>query len=1171
MKYLFLSLALLHYSLRASSQLTPATSEQTFALVIGIANYEQDRLNLNFANRDALAFADFLRSPSGGAVAEDNIRLLTDTQATTAAIYSGLKWLKKKTELAMIQDEKVTRKVIIYFSGHGDVENNTKANLGFLLSYNTPLNNYLNNAVRISDLNDYAHTLSIDLQANVILITDACHSGKLAGSDFSGTYLAGRDLALTRDREIRIASCNPDQLSMEDARWGEGRGVFSWYLINGLNGPADRNKDKIITLDEAKKYVDSALAHDAVLKELKHVQTPVLSGKPGYTLSKPDSISEILALSVMAPAAAESMSVTDRFWTTIRSSIPDPSVLPFDSLEKFPTENIPLKFLRFAALQKGTSEEFPELANTLLKQLSTDITARDQFAGQLAEWIHTRGQEVINQYLSGDESELEKRRYYNMGKSGYDGYLPMYGTALKLLDATDPLYKICALNKMYFSGLVQRLRLPALSAAEQDKAIAANLKIQLQAEKMDDNAAFIQNEIGICYQYQQKTALAEKYYLRATELAPTWSIPQTNLAVLYTRIGKKEAAAEWLQKAEQSAGATHQVQMALGYRDETGGNRLFAEEHYRNAIRYNNRHYLPFERLAGIFLQTGDYMLADSFYHEAAMRKKGYHFRNAEYQYIEAFVPILPMPVIVCEADSNKLDKRDIMGLFTLAQNLAEDSLWGAAESIFRKIIRIDPTNPLVFHYLGKVFEKQQQWESAVVMFEYAVKYFRSYESFKLYCDSLISQANFTYDHKCFEDFFRAAHYDRLEDHFFLVSVEERAAHPEAALGWLEKIRDIDSSNIQAWTKSWRLLEKLERFTETDELMRRYATYDAEQSDRERNALYKRITTRFPSEGNWYEAWGNLLYGRMDRPSKGRYLDSIIYFPKLGKEIHVKSDNYNELGASLKMDRFELNLNGTEYLPGIKESDVYIKIPGPGEELQLAGPIYTPRAAAIAVLQKADSLVAGTDQLHAALQYKIGNVFVRAGSWWQALPWYAKASATDPANANMRMQWVQACRRTYQYTTGLQQLQRLHDSMQLSFDDRLLLGEWNVRAGNGAEARNILLTALRIYPYPVPFAINWLGRLDQLEKRYASGISQFQQYLQYKPEDAEAIYAVARMQALNKQPALALQWLEKAMKAGFHYGYVLDEDDAWQAMRGKPQWMQLRKTYPARTYREPKQ
>src|SRR5688572_29173035 len=207
---------------------------KTYALVVGIANYENRNIpNLNYSNRDAQLFAEYLKSPSGGSVPPENIRLFIDTTATTAAVYNSLAWLKNKCLEDQEESPGIVNTVYFYFAGHGDLESETVKQLGFLLTYNTPANNYLNNALRIEDLNYYASTLSVQLKAKVILITDACHSGKLAGSDNRGSFLVGKELNTARAKEIRIASCAPHELSNEDAAWGGGRGVFSYYLLNG--------------------------------------------------------------------------------------------------------------------------------------------------------------------------------------------------------------------------------------------------------------------------------------------------------------------------------------------------------------------------------------------------------------------------------------------------------------------------------------------------------------------------------------------------------------------------------------------------------------------------------------------------------------------------------------------------------------------------------------------------------------------------------------------------------------------------------------------------------------------------------------------------------------------------------------------------------------------------
>lgn len=246
-------------------------SGNTYAVIVGISKYENIGITqLEYADRDARVFASYLESKAGGTVPPENIRLLLNDTATFGAIYDAMNWLMETCKKNDV--------VYFYFSGHGDVENNTIYKLGFLLSYNTPRTNYINNAVRLEDLNNMANTLSVDRQAKVILITDACHSGNLAGNDNRGNFLVGDQLRAVKGKEVRITSCGPDQLSNEDEGWGGGRGVFSYYLINGMIGLADNLNNGIVTVKEIGNYLDSSLSKDILLVKKIRDKLPLLTG-----------------------------------------------------------------------------------------------------------------------------------------------------------------------------------------------------------------------------------------------------------------------------------------------------------------------------------------------------------------------------------------------------------------------------------------------------------------------------------------------------------------------------------------------------------------------------------------------------------------------------------------------------------------------------------------------------------------------------------------------------------------------------------------------------------------------------------------------------------------------------------------------------------------------------
>ncbi len=1139
-------------------------SGNTYAVIVGISNYENENINLNFANRDATVFADFLRSKAGGLVPAENIRLLTDTNATTAAIYNSLNWLRDQCELSKIQNEGKPCQVYFYFSGHGDVETDTKANLGFLIAFNTPPNNYINNAVRIEDLNNYAHTLSVDLNANVIIITDACHSGKLAGSDNKGTFLVGRELSAAKEKEIRIASCLPDELSNEDERWGGGRGVFSWYLINGLQGLADKNKDNIVTLNEIKTYVESSIAADPILKAGKLKQSPVLEGNRQFRLAEVDienlnSIERSLVLTASAQAPGE------YFFSKIKNNEILES-LHYDSLNALPRAKIAEAFIRQVSNADPSID--PKKINQLRKNIASDTTALKLFNADLAEVLHTKGQQVINLYLEGDAAELERRRYYNSSISGYDIYPKLYSLAIKLTEPDNPLSRILMLNQLYFTGINARLKMPLVSGAEQSKLLDKALAAQTAALNIENNAAYIQNELGILYYFKKDLTQAEKYYTNATMLAPDWSVPWANLSGLYADLKKKEQALAAGQTAERLQPGLQLASANLGYAYEVSGNLLFAEEYYRQAIDINSRHYFPFERLGFVYMNTTQYALADSFFYEADLRKRGYHFKETgllPVPFDRVASPIVPFQ---CNVDSLHLDKTDIMAFFTWGVQEYKTGAYDNAQRILKKVIALDRKNPLVYHYMGKLFYDQKKWEEAELMFKLAVVYYRDEGSFKAYCDSIVKARVYAYSHDCYELFFRTSYYKGIEDEYFLGTLYESWAHYEEAETHFRNIIRYGPAEIGGYLKYWMMLEKLGRFTEAESVIRSYSPYNSERTHRELNNFYRRAINKFPENPDWHYRLGLLLYERAAAPSMSIYLDTIIWFPKQNKEIFIDTSSYPKIGYDLNWD---VNVTGTAKLiskPDILENEAVAVVPGTLESFILAGPIYTPRKDAILYLTIADSMITDTDT-KAAINFKIGNVFVRSGSKKQAFPYFSRSVELSPGNASARLNLVDVSEAIYKNRAGLEQLDYLYAHKQINFPKRMLYAKYNIYAARFDSAKKILDEANLIYPYELAATYDLMGRLYLLSDQTAKAILTYGHYLSLRPNNSFTQYTLAKLYARSGFRSEAWDHLEYAMKNGFNYMYILNTDPDWSDFRKDTKWKTLLQKYPPRKYEYP--
>lgn len=1181
---------------------TLAGTGNIYAVIIGVAKYlDPDIRSLEFPNRDAAIFAEFLMSKAGGAVPKENIILLTDSAATQAAVYMALTGLAKKTNENDL--------IFFYFSGHGDLENVTLFNNGYLICYNSPPTNYIGLALSIRDVNELANTFSAQNKARVVLITDACHSGNMSDSRSAGNVLRGQQRIDANEKVVRIASSKPDQLSNEKLDWGGGRGVFSYYLLNGLRGLADKSSDGIVTLGELKKFMESSLENDPVLKSENTVQTPVLSGTDTFTLSKviPESLQAVLqqtaldsvSLAKIAEAAIESdadLSPEEYFKSALKK---ENLATIFESLQLHERDagEIPVAMiewvketLKFNASRSVADSIQYETGKRKLDELISNLQQDKESVSRINEnlviFFDDKVQEVINQYLKGDEAELERRRYYNSNISNYDAYPKILSVALKLTPPDEIYYKkILQVKLHYFSGVVHRLKIPAsenydsllnLAFAEQQKALA-----------LEEHAAYIYNELGILFMGKKQTNKAEEYFIKATTKAIRWAIPWANLGYLYAVTGRNETGLKACNMADSLQPGLPCVSNNFGLLNENTGNLLFAEENYRRSIDLNSRHYLPFERLGYVYLNSARYALADSFFYEADKRKMGLNFKAGveplwwlnplDYTYNEKGKP--------CSIPA-KLDEGDLMGFFYLGIAAYSKKDTSTAIKMLKKVIEIDPKNPLAFHYLGKIFYEQKKWEEAELMFNFAIQFNLDSVSFNDYCDSAIKTSIYSYPHTCFEGFFRSGFYNKIEDFYFIAHVHESWGHYAEAETMYDSIRVLEPDKIGGYVKSWRLLEKIGRYTEAEKRIYEFRALDADRTDKELNAFYRRAIDNFTANNSdWAYRLGLLLYRLAKAPSfnNPEYLDSIVWFPKLNKEIFVDSTVKEVINSTVYKEVTDSEVTYAEYREKFQDinsndskkeeqkavlptDEQNIVLPGTNEIIKLADDIKMPRKDGIHYLLKAAESISEKEIL-ADIYQKVGDIYVWAGSKKQAYPYYARSVELAPGNANSRLQLVDAGLAIYKNKSTLEQLNYLYDSGQINFPKRMLLAEMTMYAGRFEQSKKILDEARQIHPFNHDTFAELNARINLLANKPDEAIAAYKAYVtdsypngfnsEYMIDGTDAYYTIARLYAGKKNNTQAFIWLKKAINNGFNYSFILELDPLMSDLRKRPEWERL--------------
>jgi hypothetical protein len=239
------------------------------AIIIGIANYKT-LPKAEFANDDARAFYDYAIRALG--VKPENIKLLVDADAEEVEIIKAFKtWLPSRV--------KSTTDVYVYYSGHGLP---TQDGQGlYLLPPRADRDFISRTAIQFQEIN-------ADLQAakpkSVTIFMDACYSGLARNGE---TLIANaRPVALKAEKKLFpdnftvITASQADQISSSSPDLKHG--IFSYYLMKGMEGDADANKDGGITLGEMQAYLVENVGRQAGMMSRK--QEPQLIGDVGKIL-----------------------------------------------------------------------------------------------------------------------------------------------------------------------------------------------------------------------------------------------------------------------------------------------------------------------------------------------------------------------------------------------------------------------------------------------------------------------------------------------------------------------------------------------------------------------------------------------------------------------------------------------------------------------------------------------------------------------------------------------------------------------------------------------------------------------------------------------------------------------------------------------------------------------
>lgn len=222
---------------------------RVFAVIVGVADYVGRLADLRYSDDDARWFYEYLIKAMPSETKKGGVKLLLNEHASQKNIVHALEsTFSQATENDF---------VIFYFSGHGDK--------GLFCPADFP-------SASLSHVELKSHFKKTKAKYK-LCIADACFSGSIVNKPKADSTISPSVLADLQDARIAVVmSSKPNQLSQEYLPFKQG--VFSYYLIKGLQGSADLNHDSYVTAAEAFLFTRNMVAKKTLGK-----QTPFIMGK----------------------------------------------------------------------------------------------------------------------------------------------------------------------------------------------------------------------------------------------------------------------------------------------------------------------------------------------------------------------------------------------------------------------------------------------------------------------------------------------------------------------------------------------------------------------------------------------------------------------------------------------------------------------------------------------------------------------------------------------------------------------------------------------------------------------------------------------------------------------------------------------------------------------------
>ena len=542
---------------------------KTYAMVVGISKYQKlpQDLWLQYPGADATDFGHYLTT--GGGVPPDQMLVLKDEQATTAALRNGF-----ETFLKQRPGKKDT--VFILLAGHGTVDSRG----AYIVTYDSDPQDLSSTAIPMAEIQQLVED-ELKNVGRVVLLVDVCRATVIGNIKNSSIGSVVEKLGEAPGDMLGLMASRPKELAMEGPQFGGGHGAFTYSVMQALEGAADTDKSHKVTAGELIDYVRTDVASKTGNKQhprdfgnmdnavkLADVKAPINITRYKELYDSRTGEPLFLASAQNQPISQDAQRDVDAFQASIR----DGHILPNDQGSAW------------LLVDKLRAELQPEMM--VIQENSLRVALED------------KAQQVLLRYLAGDQSPQTKAEF-DAGSQYMEAAMKLTPESLYLQG-----------RDYFFSGRALLFEKQFPKAADQlERSVG-----------IDPGEAYGYNALGIAYLEQAQFANAIPAFRDAAKRAPNWSYPLHNLALAYVEVGDTDGAVRSYQQAMKVTPQYSYLPYNLGLVYQRTNRRKEAEAAYRRAAELAPDSAEPLNALGTLKAAEGKNADAEKFYKSALQK-----------------------------------------------------------------------------------------------------------------------------------------------------------------------------------------------------------------------------------------------------------------------------------------------------------------------------------------------------------------------------------------------------------------------------------------------------------------------------------------------------------------------------------------------------------------------